>query len=79
MGPKVLRGFGKTPEVTVSEIDHLGIWFSDSGTGMRRGPKADRGNVSTVDGYTERWKQQSFEEARCQALAAQVRKLVSGQ
>jgi hypothetical protein len=54
--------FEKNPQVTFYEIPmiggmaRLGKWFIDSG--MRRGtPKADQGNVITVYGGTELWKQ----------------------
>jgi hypothetical protein len=54
--------FDKNPKVTFYEIPmiggmaRLGKWFIDSG--MRRGtPPADQGNVITVYGGTDAWKQ----------------------
>lgn len=54
--------FDKNPKVTFYEIPmiggmaRLGKWFIDSG--MRRGtPKGDQGNVITVYGGTDAWKQ----------------------
>jgi hypothetical protein len=56
------QDFEKNPQVTFYEIPmiggmaRLGKWFIDSG--MRRGtPEADHGNVITVYGGTEPWKQ----------------------
>lgn len=56
------EGFGKQAGVTFFEIPmigglaRMGKWFIDSG--MRRGtPKADYGNVITVYGGTDAWKQ----------------------
>ncbi len=56
------QDFGKQPRVTFFEIPmigglaRMGKWFIDSG--MRRGtPKTDYGNVITVYGGTDAWKQ----------------------
>ena len=56
------REFDENPKVTFYEIPmigglaRLGKWFIDSG--MRRGtPKADQGNVITVYGASDLWKQ----------------------
>jgi hypothetical protein len=64
------KDFGSEPRVTFFEIPMngglatLGKWFIDSG--MRRGtPKADQGNVITVYGGTDSWKQRvAFHDPR---------------
>lgn len=59
---KFRQEFGKNPELTFYEVPliggaaRLGKWFINSG--MRRGtPPADQGNVITVYGGTDQWKQ----------------------
>jgi hypothetical protein len=103
------QDFGAEPGVTFFEIPIIGglaktgKWFIDGG--MRRGtPKSDQGNVITIYGGTDAWKQRVgfrdsraaylvlidergrvawlysgvFDEARYQALSAEVSRLLAG-